>query len=261
MERRWLTFWLLVSACGNHGSPAAGPDFSAEGDAGFISFPSSDAALADTTSQLPASSPQATPPPPAADAGFDAPPPSPPFDAGPDGICAPALSPGSLVIDELMIASVAGTGDYGEWLEVASGQDCAIDLIGLHGECPKGNKVITFDVPFHFWLPAKGTFIVADSSDPAINHDLPGAIIAWSGEPGDVLRNEGTTVTLLLDGTIIDSIVYPNLRATPGVSISFPSGCSPPQRADWTMWQPSITSWFPGYFGTPNAPNSDVQCP
>src|SRR5437868_4642485 len=33
------------------------------------------------------------------------------------GACARPLGPGDLVIDELMIASVAGAGDHGEWLE------------------------------------------------------------------------------------------------------------------------------------------------
>ena len=30
------------------------------------------------------------------------------------------------------------------------------------------------------------------------------------GQPGDVLRNKGGTVTLLLAGTMIDSVTFPN---------------------------------------------------
>jgi hypothetical protein len=192
----------------------------------------------------------------------------PPFDAGgavavpvPDGACPSPPSPGDLVIDELMIESVAGTGDYGEWLEVESTRACALDLRGLHGEAPSGLKVRTFDVVQDLWLPPAGTFVVADSYDPAINHDLPGTVIAWAGQPGDVLRNKGGTVSLLLQGTLIDSVTYPALKLVVGTSTSFPTGCPLSRRSDWTAWQTSSASWFPGFYGTPNAPNDDVICP
>ena len=185
----------------------------------------------------------------------------PPFDAGEGGVCTQALVPGDLVIDELMIESVAGTGDHGEWLEAQSTLDCALDLRGLHGEAPTGNKIRIFDVAEDLWIPALGTFLVADSNNAAINHDLPGALIVWSGQPGDVLRNKGGTITLQFGGTIIDSVTYPSMTLTVGASLAFPSDCMPSQRSDWSSWQPSASAWFPGFFGTPNAANDDVQCP
>jgi hypothetical protein len=186
--------------------------------------------------------------------------PAPPFDAGPDGLCALPLAAGDLEIEELMIESVAGTGDYGQWLEVQSTRDCALDLRGIHGECPRGARVATFDVTGDVWIPARGSFVVADSVNPAINHDLPGLVVPWSVRYGDILRKKGTTVTLLLSDTIIDSITYPALPLTVGVSIAFPSDCDVALRGDWSHWQWSQSSWFPGFFGTPNAPNSDVHC-
>jgi hypothetical protein len=182
-------------------------------------------------------------------------------DAGPDGACAGAMAAGALRIDELMIESVAGSGDDGEWLEIESTLGCAVNLNGLHGECPRGSKVATFDVDSDVWIPPRGTFVVADSSDPAIDHDLPGVVVAWFGHPGDVLRNLGTTVTLRLDGTLIDSVTYPALSLAVGTSVEFPSDCDAGLRSDFTQWKRSTTSWFPGFFGTPNAPNDDVQCP
>ena len=198
----------------------------------------------------------------ASDDGADADdaPTGPPFDAGDAGICAKAPSSQSLMIVELMIESTPGTGDHGEWLEVASTLECAIDLKGLRGECPTGAKVNTFAIDDDVWIPALGTFVVADSTDPAVNHDLPGLVIPWAGEPGDVLRNEGATVTLLLGNTIIDSVTYPNLKLTPGDSIAFPSDCARSLRPEWSMWRNSTASWFPAFTGTPNAPNSDVHC-
>ena len=184
----------------------------------------------------------------------------PPFDAGPDGICPPPLVAGDLAIDELMIASVAGAGDYGEWVEVGSTRDCALDLRGLHGECPKGDKVAVFDVLGDAWLPARGTFLVADSANPAVNHDLPGTLFVWSGIKGDILRNKGGTVNLLLSGGLIDSVTYPALKLDIGASVAFPADCHAAKRSDFASWQTSTSSWFPGFLGTPNAPNSDVHC-
>jgi hypothetical protein len=168
---------------------------------------------------------------------------------------------GELIIDELMIESVAGSGDHGQWLEVQSTAGCAFDLKGLHGEAPNGNKVRTFQISEDFWIPAHGTLVVADSSNPAINHDLPEPMVTWSSQPGDVLRHKGGTVTLIMNGLVIDSVTYPSMTLTVGATLAFPADCPPARRADWTSWQTSAFSWFPGFRGTPNAPNSDVKCP
>ncbi|HTB73568.1 MAG TPA: lamin tail domain-containing protein [Polyangiaceae bacterium] len=179
----------------------------------------------------------------------------------PEGACAQPLGAGALRIDELMIESVAGTGDDGEWLEIESALDCAANLNGLHGECPRGSRVATFDVTSDVWIPPRGTFVVADSNDPAINHYLPGVVVAWFGHLGDVLRNQGATITLRWNGTLVDTVTYPSLKLTVGDSFSFPSGCDAGMRTDFTAWQRSTGSWFPGFLGTPNAPNTDVTCP
>lgn len=186
----------------------------------------------------------------------------PSFDAGPDGECGEPLGPGDLAIDELLIASLSGTGDHGEWLEVASARACALDLVGLHAECPVGAKVITLDVTTDVWIPAGGFFVIADSTDPAVNHALPALVLGWAGSPGDVLRNEGGTVTLIANGALIDSVTYPDFKKLPvGTSITFPSDCAMASRSSWALWQPSRTSWFPELYGSPNALNDDVQCP
>jgi hypothetical protein len=154
-----------------------------------------------------------------------------------------------------------GTGDHGEWLEVRSTRDCSLNLQGLHGECPRGAKLATFDVTDASWLPPFSTFVVADSSLGAINHDLPGLVVTWFDQPGDVLRNKGATVTLRMHDAVIDSITYPALSLIAGASIAFPSDCDLGLREDWSRWQTSSSSWFPAFFGTPNAANTDVHCP
>jgi hypothetical protein len=251
--------------CGGrtHGDRSAGDNDASEDAVAFTgTIPTSDAGLAGTDAFEP-STPRVDASTAPEDAAFDPSSlaPAPPFDAGPDGVCAAPLTRGDLMIDELMIESVSGAGDHGEWMEVESTLDCAADLKGLHGDCPRGGKVATFDIGTDLWIPARGTFLVADSKDPAINHDLPGTLVVWLGQPGDVLRNKGTTITLRMAGAIIDSITYPALVPTIGASLAFPAGCDLGQRSDWTRWQPSTFSWFPGFFGTPNAPNTDVSCP
>jgi hypothetical protein len=182
-------------------------------------------------------------------------------DAGLDGECTQPLGAGDLLIDELMIESVAGAGDDGEWLEVESTADCAVNLRGLHGECPVGAKVHTFDVTGDVWIPPGGTFLIADSPDPAINHYLPGLVLAWSGHPGDVLRNLGGTVTLSTQGVVVDSLTWPSLKPPIGGTVELPADCPTSDADDFGVWQPATSSWFPGFYGTPNAPNTDVQCP
>jgi hypothetical protein len=131
----------------------------------------------------------------------------------------------------------------------------------LTGNCPIGAKVNTFTVTDNVWIPSRGTFVVADSSNFAVNHGLPGPLIPWEGQPGDVLRNDGATITLVMNGVIVDSVTYPKIKLASGVSIAFPESCPASLRSRWSAWQSSQSSWFPGFFGSPNAPNVDVQCP
>jgi hypothetical protein len=177
-----------------------------------------------------------------------------------DGACPAPPSAGDLAIDELMIESVSGTGDYGEWIEVRSNKACALDLRGLHGDCPSGSKVRTFDVAEDLWIPAGGFFLVADSSNPVTNHGLPAPVLVWAGQPGDVLRNKGGTIDLSVGGALVDTLTFPALKLTVGASVAFPDDCDPSMRLDFTVWQTSVASYFPSFFGTPAAPNTDVHC-
>jgi hypothetical protein len=184
-----------------------------------------------------------------------------PADAAPEGACTQPLATADLAIDELMIESVAGTGDYGEWLEIANTLLCTANLRGLHGETAAGARIRSFDVSDDVWLPPGGTLVVADSEDPTLNHDLPGLVLAWAGHPGDVLRNQGGTVTLTVGETLIDTVTWPAYKLAVGVSLEYSAGCPVANRANFALWQPATTSWFPGFLGTPNAPNTDVPCP
>jgi Lamin Tail Domain len=173
--------------------------------------------------------------------------------------CVNPLGAGDLAVVELMIASVQATGDQGEWLEIENTHpDCTLDVNGLHVATAEG---VTADVTTDVYLPPNGYLVVADSTDPTVNNDLPGAVIGFANAPADALVNTGDTVTLSVSGTTIDSVTYPdysNLQA--GRSLSFPNDCAWTVRQDFTRWSFSFNAWTPGFQGTPNADNTDVSC-
>jgi hypothetical protein len=177
--------------------------------------------------------------------------------------CNAPLAPGDLMIDELMIASASGSSDHGEWVEVMSTRDCALDLAGLYAQVPHGKGTTVASITMDVWLPPHGFFLIADSADPSENNDLPGLVFTWgAGTSSNVLDNSGDTLTLYTAEATIDALTYPaSSKLVEGSSMAFPSDCDPALRAAFGNWQPSITSWTPGFFGTPSAPNTDVTCP
>ncbi len=192
------------------------------------------------------------------------------LDAGSDSgtvqpkvFCTGALAPGDLTIGELLITSRAGSGDDGEWVEIRSTRSCWLKVQGLSVESPRGSATPNaVTIAEDFELAPKGTFIVADSADPAKNHALPGKVFAWGAT--DVLKNDGDTVALKVGATIIDTVTYPafsNLEA--GRTLAFPDDCPANVRTGWTRWSLTFTVYSPGqagFKGTPNATNVDVAC-
>jgi len=174
--------------------------------------------------------------------------------------CPTPLGPGDVVFDEVMISSVAGSSDRGQWLEVRSTRSCMLDLIGLHASAPHGQSFHTMDVTTDTWLEPGGFFLIADSTDPTENGGLPGLVLAWTGSPADALHKTSDTVTLSVGTTILDSLTYPSKKRTVGTSMAFPADCSPSLRTDFASWKASTASWAQGLFGTPAAPNTDVTC-
>jgi hypothetical protein len=178
----------------------------------------------------------------------------------PMNACATPLAPGDLVFDEVMISSEPGSDDHGQWLEVRSTRACSVDLVGLHASAPHGQSAHTVDVTSDVWIPPWGFFLIADSLDPTENDSLPGLVIAWAGSAADALHKTSDTITLSVGEVTLDTLTYPDKKRTVATSMAFPAGCPARARQDFASWVPSVASWTPGFFGTPNAPNSDVRC-
>ena len=43
--------------------------------------------------------------------------------------------------------------------------------------------------------------------------------------------------------------------------VELPADCPASDVDQFGVWQSATASWFPGFYGTPNAANTDVQCP
>jgi hypothetical protein len=177
------------------------------------------------------------------------------------GLCSGAIQPGDLRIVELMLASKAGQGDNGEWIEIQSSRACRLDVKGVTIESPRGTTAVdTVTIDHDIVLPPYGFFIVADSGDALKNGGLTGEVVAWGAS--DVLKNDGDTISITFGGVTIDTITYPSLQGEPGVSFAFPWDCAWSDRSNWQRWSQSVSTFgTTGLLkGTPNRDNADVAC-
>lgn len=183
-------------------------------------------------------------------------------DAGPVGLsaCTNGVQPGDVKIVEIMIASVTGSGDKGEWIELQSTRtDCILDVSNLMISSPRGTSSDTVTIGDGLTLSPGASFLVADSANVTTNNSLTTPLYSW--ESSDVLKNTGDEIDVTLNGVTIDSLVYPSFsNLVIGSSVSFPSDCQWTDRSDWSRWSYSFDTYFSALAGTPNAPNDDVTC-
>jgi len=188
---------------------------------------------------------------------------APSVDSGaPSNVCPGAVGAGDFKIVEIMIASASGTGDKGEWVELQSTRSCTLNAKGLVITSPRGASSDTATVSGDLFVPAYGTFIVANTTNASLNHGLGSRVVAFTGEPADVLKNDGDTITVTNGGVTVDTLTYPKFaNLVAGSSVSFPWDCAWSDRSDWSRWSYSFKTYGGGaYKGTPNDDNYDVAC-
>ena len=174
-------------------------------------------------------------------------------------LCPGPLAKGDLAIVEMMITSVSGSGDRGEWVEIQSTRDCVLNIKGLRVESPRGAEFDFVEVTEDMLVQPNGTFVVADTIVDSMNNKLPGVVLSWIGT--DTLKNDGDSVTVKAGTTVIDQLTYGSWGSTfPGRSVSFSVDCTWPERSDWDRWTWSTNAWTTGFMGTPNTDNSDIAC-
>ncbi len=187
------------------------------------------------------------------------------FEAGPDGsvivpLCSGALAAGDVKIVEIMISSVAGQNDSGEWVELQSTRSCRLNIKGLTVGSPRGTvSTDSVTIGTDTILAPYGIFVVADSPDTTVNHGLPTPIFSWNAV--DALKNDGDTINVSAGATAIDTLTYPRFSSLPaGRSISFPADCAWSDRDTWARWSYSFNTYSTLLQGTPNKDNTDVTC-
>ena len=178
-----------------------------------------------------------------------------PMDAGP----ACPIGPGSLVIDEVMISSVSGSGDRGEWFEIVSTLSCTANLAGLTIVSPTGGGVEKSHTIASGTIRSGQYFVFALSSAPADNHGLSLDYAYGTGGSDDVILNNSADWLELRDGaTVIDRVAWPSGGFTNGASRQYPGSADASANDNWSLWCDSVPvySMTGGTFhGTPQAAN------
>jgi hypothetical protein len=178
---------------------------------------------------------------------------------GPIATCASPAGAGDLQIVELMIASRAGSGDDGEWVEVRNARACMLSVKGVSVSSPRGTQADDrVEITTDLILAPGASFVVADKLDPVRDARLDGRVFVFGA--ADVLKNDGDTVRVQRGTTIIDSLTYPRTNVPAGVSLTFPSNCLSADRSNYARWSQSVRSYAPALRGTPGDTNDDVSC-
>lgn len=150
--------------------------------------------------------------------------------------------------------------ESGEWIEVQNTTKCPINLKGVKvSTLGAGAAVATVDVDV--LIRPNATVVFAASPAALGKQKVPGFIVGFPGSPGDILKDDGDTVTLTAGAVVIDKVSYPKIsNLEKDRSVSFPSECAWKERGDWDRWSYSFNEYAPRILGTPNQDNTDVAC-
>jgi len=185
-------------------------------------------------------------------------------DAGPPSRDAGApctIAAGSLAIVEVMVASVSGSGDRGEWFEIVSLASCTIDLAGIEIESPTSTGTMLSHTIRSGTIAPTQYFVFALSGDATENHGLSFDYAYGSGAGSDVILNNGAdSLTLRTGTTVIDSVSWATGGYTVGHARQLPSG-SDPRVNDWARFCDATSVYSSSasagtFYGTPGAANT-----
>lgn len=173
-------------------------------------------------------------------------------------LCPTPVQAGDLKIVELMVATISGSGDRGEWIEVESTRNCRLNIRGVAVSSPRGASIDVAAVTSDTIVEPYGHVVFADSALPAENNGLIGVVASF--DAADVLKNSGDTVMVKVGDIVIDAVAYPSFGEV-GASLAFPASCAPADRSNFARWQASTKAYAGLLKGTPAKPNDDVTCP
>lgn len=164
--------------------------------------------------------------------------------------CPAALSPGDLVITEVM-ANPGGDDVRREWFELYNATDAAMDLAGVTVMSSRqdGSDASTHIMDSLSLGP--GQYAVLGSALPEV---VP-PFMDYAYGDDLLLRNDAGRVAVKCDVVEVDAVVYTNM--VDGVSQGLSSDLTPDRLAndDLGNWCSAVTEYSPGNLGTPGAGN------
>lgn len=162
------------------------------------------------------------------------------------------VSPGDLVITEVMAAPIGVDGALGEWFEVRNATEHDLDLQGLAVRDLGTDDFLVLD---RLEVDAGGEAVLAAWDDPDENGGVE-ADLAWVGGFG--LANAGDAIRLLAGGVVLDEVAWdPTWPLEDGAALALDPDADDNARAE--AWCLGVGAYGAGGYGTPGAPNP--PCP
>jgi hypothetical protein len=164
----------------------------------------------------------------------------------------------NILISEVMIASITGSGDKGEWFEIHNVGNCIVDLAGLQIVSPTGSGAEKVHAIVAGTIDPDGYFVLALSGNASDNHGLKYDYVYENSALDDVvLNNSADWIELRAGGLAIDRVSWPSSGFAYGATKYFPSNLDPGLNDDWSKWLVSTSSYSSmggTFLGTPGAP-------
>ncbi len=162
--------------------------------------------------------------------------------------------PGDLVVSEVMVSPLAVEDTRGEWIEITNTTPRTVALNGIRIFSNTGSHLI--QRPEWLLLEPGESFVLGLSMNPSVNGGVP-VDYAYSGID---LNPEGDTLTVTIEGLILDDIAWDGGESMPsldGATISLD-----PTKLDWVendlaqSWCVAQSAWGEGTdLGSPGEDN------
>jgi uncharacterized protein len=169
----------------------------------------------------------------------------------------PALSPGDLlmgelVIDEVMTDPEAVADQYGQWFEIYNASSYTVNLEGLVVRVDSDSYHLTTA----FELASGGYAVIATDDDTAVNGGV-NVDVEWPAGPTYQLSISDGELSIENDSFVLDGISWENgFPETTGASMSLdPTHQNALDNDDGANWCAATVSFGDGDYGTPGTGN------